>query len=139
MELFQIDDDGLLYIGPEIDDWSPIVDTGINVIIDADGGLDIGVSNVSSSLVYMFFPFDDINELPDMEKLNTIGAFAASLIQKNQKVLAHCGMGHNRSALIAGMILYHLGFPKSEIVARIKERRMGALYNRVFRAYLESL
>jgi len=54
-------------------------------------------------------------------------------------VLSHCGMGYNRSALVAGVILHKLGMAGPDIVRRIQERRPGALYNECFAAYIESL
>jgi protein-tyrosine phosphatase len=63
----------------------------------------------------------------------------ASLIASGHCVLAHCGMGVNRSALVAGVILHKLGMSGPEIVTRIRERRQGALFNDCFAAYLDSL
>jgi len=54
-------------------------------------------------------------------------------------VLSHCGMGYNRSALVAGLILNELGMPGSAAVSRVRERRPGALFNTKFAADLESL
>jgi protein-tyrosine phosphatase len=61
---------------------------------------------------------------------------AASLMQEGHRVLAHCGMGYNRSGLIAGMILKALGIPGVAAVARIRDRRPGALFNDRFAEYL---
>jgi protein-tyrosine phosphatase len=47
-------------------------------------------------------------------------------------------MGYNRSALVAGLILCELGFTGPDAVARLRERRPGALFNERFAAYLES-
>ena len=63
----------------------------------------------------------------------------AHLIRSGHRVLSHCGMGFNRSALVAGRILYHLGVPGAEIVERLRERRPGALFNEVFAEHLKSL
>ena len=54
-------------------------------------------------------------------------------------MLSHCGMGFNRSALMAGVILVELGMPGPEAVARLRQRRAGALYNEMFSAFLESI
>ena len=48
-------------------------------------------------------------------------------------------MGYNRSALVAGLIMIELGMPVPEVVARLRERRPGALYNEGFAACLEAL
>jgi hypothetical protein len=42
MDVFQIDDDGLLFISPDIDDRKPIERFGITRIVDLDGDLDFG-------------------------------------------------------------------------------------------------
>jgi hypothetical protein len=48
-------------------------------------------------------------------------------------------MGFNRSALVAGVILTELGMPGPDVIARLRERRPGALFNECFAAYLASL
>ena len=63
----------------------------------------------------------------------------AALIRSGHGVLSHCGMGYNRSALVAGSILHKLGMPGPEIVQRIRDRRPGALFNDVFAGYLHAL
>ena len=55
------------------------------------------------------------------------------------RVLSHCGMGFNRSALIAGRILHQLGMDGPSIVERLRERRPGALFNEVFAEHIGSL
>jgi protein-tyrosine phosphatase len=49
-------------------------------------------------------------------------------------------MGFNRSALMAGLILVHLGACCGEdAVVRLRNCRPGALFNQVFAEYLASL
>jgi hypothetical protein len=48
-------------------------------------------------------------------------------------------MGFNRSALVAGRILHSLGMPGPAVVARLRERRPGALFNDVFATHIRSL
>ncbi len=43
------------------------------------------------------------------------------------------------SALVAGLILHHLGMPGVAVVARLREHRPGALFNDVFANHLMSL
>jgi hypothetical protein len=64
MEVIPIDDAQRLFISPEIDDWQPVMEKRIAVIIDLDGGLDIGVSTVPNQLMYIYFPILD-EGLPD--------------------------------------------------------------------------
>jgi len=62
----------------------------------------------------------------------------AGLIRSGHRVLSHCGMGFNRSALVAGLILVRLGIPGCEAVNRLRGCRPGALFNEVFAAHLDS-
>jgi hypothetical protein len=40
MALFQVDDDGQLFISPALTDWEPVQASGIDTVIDMEGGLD---------------------------------------------------------------------------------------------------
>jgi hypothetical protein len=138
MELFQVDDDSLLFISPAITDWGPLSCHSIDTVIDLDGDIDSGVPTCPNQCLYIYFPiFDD--DLPNLEKLQALGILGASLVSSGHRVLSHCGMGYNRSALVAGIILHKLGMSGTDVVRRIQERRPGALYNECFAAYLESL
>jgi protein-tyrosine phosphatase len=140
MELFPIDDDGRLFISPAIDDWGAAACCAIDVVIDLEGGLDGCIPTESNGCLYIYFPItDDDVELPPINKLRAIARLAASLIADGHRVLSHCGMGFNRSALVAGMILVELGMPGPLAVERLRARRPGALYNDNFVAFLESL
>src|SRR5512138_1488756 len=137
MELYQIDDDGRLFMSADLRDWSHVEPHGIDVVIDVDGGLDSCIPAHSNHCLYIYFPFDDDDRLlPSETKLRAIAQMAASLINDGHRVLAHCGMGYNRSGLIVGLILKALGLPGTAAVARIRERRPGALFNDRFADYL---
>ena len=110
----------------------------IDTIIDLEGGLDLGVPTVPNQYLYIYFPiFDD--DLPNLNKLHAVAVLGARLVREGHRVLSHCGMGFNRSALVAGLIHHELGMPGAEVVARLRERRPGALFNDRFAAYVESL
>jgi len=138
MELFQVDDAGQLFISPAISDWQVLKRHRVDTIIDLDGELDSGVPTVPNECLYIYFPIFD-EELPNLHKLHAIGSLGARLVRSGHSVLSHCGMGFNRSALVAGLILNELGMPGPEIVNRLRERRPGALFNERFAAYIESL
>ena len=138
MDIFQIDEAGHLFISPAIDDWKPVTERGITAIFDLDDDLDIGVPNLPNQLLYIYFPFDD-KDLPDLHKLHELAQLGASLIANGGKVLSHCGMGHNRSALLAGLILTYLGMSGADAVTLIRSKRKGALYNQCYADYLQSL
>jgi protein-tyrosine phosphatase len=132
MELFQIDPEGRLFISPDIDDWEPVRSRGINVVIDLDDDLDLGVPEIPNQMLYIYFPIEDMPELPDLEKLHSVARMGARLVKNGYRLLAHCGMGHNRSALVAGLILRYLGMDGDEVVTLIRDKRQGALYNKIF-------
>ena len=110
----------------------------IRVVIDLEGGIDQGVSTRPGHLLYLYHPIFD-EQLPDLPTLHAVGRMAADLIRQGHRVLAHCGMGFNRSALVAGVILTELGMTGSEAVQTLRARRPGALFNEVFADYLASL
>ncbi len=138
MEVFAIDEHRRVFISPDVDDWKPIERHNITAIIDLDGNLDIGVPTVPNHLVYVYFPIQD-GELPDLNKLDAVARLGADLVQQGHRVLSHCGMGFNRSALIAGVILTHLGMDGKDAVNLLREKRPGALFNEKFCAYVQSL
>ena len=139
MEIFQIDETGNLYISPDLDEWQSVSDRDITVVFDLDEDLDIGVPVVPEYLLYMYYPFEDKEELPNLERLHALARLGARMIREGNHVLAHCGMGHNRSALLAGIILTYLGMTGEDAVTLIRQKRQGALYNRTFASYLAGL
>ena len=138
MDLFQIDAEGQLFISPDVDDWRPIQEQAITVICDLDDDLDIGVPQIPDQILYIYFPFED-KDLPDLHRLHSVARLGAELMRNGHKVLSHCGMGHNRSALLMGVILTYLGMSGEEAVALIRQKRKGALYNMKFATYLQGL
>ena len=138
MDLFQVDDEGRLFISPVIEDWNALTAHEIDVVIDMEGGLDECVPTKPGTCLYVYFPIFD-EELPDQARLEAVAMMGAHLVTSGHRVLAHCGMGFNRSALVAGRILHHLGMPGADVVARLRERRPGALFNDVFADHLLAL
>jgi protein-tyrosine phosphatase len=138
MELYRINDEGTLFISPSIDDWEPISQLTIDAVFNLDSLLDPNIPEVINKTLYVFFPVED-GYLPDLKKLHSLAMLGASLLNSGHQVLCHCGLGHNRSALLAGLVLTHLGYSGKEVVHLIRSRRQGALYNKTFAAYLESI
>jgi len=137
-KLYPVDDSDLLYISPAINDWSLIEPYGIDTVIDLEGGLDECIPTTPDRCLYVYFPIYD-EELPNLRKLEAVATLGAHLIEGGHRVLSHCGMGFNRSALVAGRILNRLGMPGSQVVDRLRERRPGALFNEVFARHLLEL
>ena len=133
-----MDDDGRLFISPAITSWDELERHGVDVVIDLEGDLDMGVPTVPDRLLYVYFPIHD-EDLPNPAKLRAIARLGADLVREGHAVLSHCGMGYNRSALVAGLIMHELGAEGPDIVARLRERRPGALFNETFADHLSSL
>jgi protein-tyrosine phosphatase len=89
-------------------------------------------------MLYVYFPICD-EDLPDLNKLHALAKLGARLVANGEKVLAHCGMGFNRSALVAGLVLTYLGMKGEDAAALLREKRPGALFNENFAAYLTAL
>ena len=138
MTLFQVDDEARLFISPVIEDWSIVARHNIDVVIDLEGGLDECIPTMPGSCLYVYFPIYD-EELPDPARLEAVAMMGAHLIRSGHRVLSHCGMGFNRSALVAGRILHYLGMSGTDVVSRLRERRPGALFNDVFAEHLSTL
>ena len=134
----QVDDEGRLFIAPVIHNWDIVTQRGIETVVDLEGGLDIGVPTVPNQCLYVYFPIYD-DDLPNLDKLHAVASLCASLVAAEHRVLSHCGMGFNRSALVAGLTLHKLGMPGPEVVARLRARRPGALFNDRFASFLETL
>ncbi|PYR57199.1 MAG: hypothetical protein DMF85_14350 [Acidobacteria bacterium] len=138
MDLIQVDDMGLLYISPAIDRWEVVEERGIDVIIDLDGNIDTCIPNLPDHCVYVYFPIYD-EQLPNQDRLDAVASLGAQLVRTGHRVLSHCGMGYNRSALMAGLILHKLGMSGESAIERLRERRPGALFNDIFAEHLRLL
>ena len=136
-EVVQMDDAGHLFLSAAIEDWSPILSRGINTVIDLEGGIDRGVPTGANQFLYIYLPIHD-GELPDLDRLHAVAKLGAELVRRGDRVLAHCGLGLNRSALMIALILMYNGMDAPSAVARCKQRRPGALYNEKFADYLTS-
>jgi hypothetical protein len=134
-EIVPLDDDGRLFLSAAIHDWQPILALGIDTVIDLEGDIDHGVPTAADKFLYVYLPIQD-GEIPDLDRLHAVATMAATLVKRGDRVLSHCGLGLNRSALMAGLILRYLGMEPAAVVERIQSRRSGALYNTVFRDYL---
>ncbi len=134
-----VDDAGLLHLSGAIHDWKPVHDLDITTVIDLEGDIDHGVPTAADQFLYIYLPIHD-GDLPQLDRLHSVAALAAELIGKGHRVLSHCGLGLNRSALMAGLILMKTqGLTGSQAVEHLQARRPGALYNDVFARYLRSL
>lgn len=131
-----MNEENTLFLSPDVEDWEFIRQSGVTAVIDVDSGLDSGLPTTPGEFLYVYFPFND-DELPDVRRLHVVGRLGADLLKQGYKVLAHCGLGFNRSALVAGVILkYAAGLTGPAVVDHIRQRRPGALYNKKYAEYL---
>jgi hypothetical protein len=137
-ELTQIDDAGRVFLSGSIEDWKPVHDRGVTVVVDLEGDVDHGVPTGPDAFLYVYLPIHD-GDLPNLDRLRAVGRLAADLVGKGQVLLSHCGMGLNRSALVAGLVLMHHGMTGPQAVERLRARRPGALFNEVFANWLLQL
>lgn len=138
MDIICIDDKGCLFLSPKITDWSYVANHGITVVIDLEGDLDHCIPTMPNHVLYVYFPIYD-EDLPDPHKLEAVARLGAAMVESGHRVLSHCGMGFNRSALVAGLILHYMGMSGPDTVALLRRRRPGALFNEVFAEYLLGL
>lgn len=136
-QIVPLDDDQHLFLSAAIQDWQPIRDRGINVVIDLEGDVDLGVPTDADQFLYIYLPIHD-GEMPDLDRLHAVARLAATLLKRGDRVLSHCGVGLNRSALMAALILMYNGMTGPDAVERLQRLRPGALYNDRFREYLIS-
>ena len=138
MDITPIDDEGRLFVSAMIDDWTGIDEHAITVVVDLEGALDAGIPSGDGTRMYLYYPFTD-DSVPDPSMVGPLSAFLATLHRSGHRVLVHCRMGLNRSPLVAGVVLHHLGWSGREAIERLRERRPGALFNEHYSAYLERL
>jgi protein-tyrosine phosphatase len=138
VDLTPIDDEERLFVSAMIDDWSRIDAHEITVVVDLEGALDAGIPAGDGSRMYLYYPFED-NAVPDPSMVGPLTAFLAQLYRGGHRVLVHCRMGLNRSPLVAGVVLHHLGWSGRDAIERLRERRPGALFNEHYSGYLERL
>ena len=136
--LVAVDDEERLFISPAIHEWEPLAAADVRVVVDLDGELDHCIPTVPGHVLYVYFPIYD-EALPDLTRLHGVARLAAAQYRAGERVLSHCGLGFNRSALVAGLVLVELGWSGAEALSRLRQRRPGALFNSAFAEYLASL
>ncbi len=110
MEIFEILDGRLYQSGApqEAAEWDSIHARGIDVVLDLFGTLDPGIPTVPNSILYIFWPIEDIDVLPSLGILHTIVDAVVRLILLGHKVLVHCPMGKSRSGLVDALVAMNL-------------------------------
>lgn len=136
-EIVQIDDASRLFLSGMIEQWQPVHEKGITVVVDLEGDVDRDVPTAADEFLYIYLPIHD-GDLPNLDRLHAISRLCADLAGREHAILIHCGLGLNRSALLAGLVLVELGMTPAQALARVRQRRPGALFNETFAGYLLS-
>ena len=88
---------------------------------------------------YIAWPIDDSSRLPDLDTLWRLGRTVADTLRSDRKprVLVHCAMGINRSALLCAVIVMLVrGCNGRNAIATVRRARRGALANPAFARYI---
>jgi len=139
MEIVPVNPAETLFVSGEIDDWEPIQKLRINVIVDMDGDVDRGLPQGPDSVFYVYHPIRDEEGLPNLAQLEARGRLVADLVSAGHRVLVHCRLGLNRSALVIATALTYMGLSGREALADLRRRRPGCLFNEVFAAHVAAL
>ena len=130
--------EGTLLVSGEIDDWDQVRAHRVGTIVDLDDGIDPGLPEVPNELLYVYYPLVD-DELPDLQKLETVSRLVADLVVDGHVVLVHCRMGLNRSNLVVATALTYLGLSGAQALDHLRQLRPGILYNDVFAEHVRRL
>jgi protein-tyrosine phosphatase len=138
MDIVPINPSETLFVSGAIEDWEAIHALRIDVIVDMDGGVDAGLPQGPDAIFYVYHPIRD-EDLPNLAKIEALGRLVADLVCAGHRVLVHCRMGFNRSALVIATALTYMGLSGREAIADLRLRRPGALFNEVFAAHVMAL
>lgn len=131
--LYQADADHALFGELEIEGRLPAL------VVDLAGECRPNLQALDRRVMFTRWRIDDLDYLPDMDRLRTLVAFASHELGRGVTVVSMCGAGCNRSGLFAGMLLLaHFGMDGEEAVARICRANPMALSNPTFRKYLRA-
>ncbi len=139
MEIVAINPGETLFVSGEIDEWESIRTLRINVIVDMDGDVDRGLPQGPDSIFYVYHPIRDEEGLPNLAQLEALGRLVADLVAAGHRVLVHCRLGLNRSALVVATALTYMGLSGREALADLRRRRPGSLFNEVFATHVAAL
>ena len=109
----------------------------ISAIVDLEGDIDPDVPQREIGRVYLYWPIEDIDRLPDESTLRSVARFIGGLVDAGHRVLIHCRSGINRASLVSGLALVLKGMEPREAVDLLRDRRdPTVLKNKTFLAWL---
>lgn len=138
MDIVAINPERSLFVSGEIEDWDALKVHQIDTVVDMDGDVDPGLPEAPNRLLYVYFPIRD-EALPCLPKLEALGRMVADLVGSEHRVLVHCRMGLNRSALVIATALTYLGHSGEAALEQVRGVRPGALFNDAFADHVRAL
>jgi protein-tyrosine phosphatase len=138
VDLVALNSTGTLYVSGQIEDWGALRERGIDTIVDMDGDVDPGIPEAPNAILYVYHPILD-EGLPDLTRIEALGRLVAELVSADHRVLVHCRMGLNRSALVIATALTYLGMTGEQALDHLREHRPGALFNEAFATHVVGL
>ena len=112
--------------------WELLGGHGFDVSFDV-GGWD--QSGQMAGLDYTFYLIDDVPWIEDPDAVHELGRRVADEVLAGRRVVVNCAAGLNRSGLIVGRALIHMGYRPREAVQLIRAARgRHALFNRTSRS-----
>jgi hypothetical protein len=105
-----------------------------------DASVDVGgwdQSALMTGRAYTFLLLDDVPWIEDPDAIHALGREVAQMVTAGQRVVVNCAAGLNRSGLIVGRTLIHLGHTPRDAIRLIRAARgEHALFNRAFEEFL---
>lgn len=130
-----------LFISGHPDHTHDFMRRGVDAVVDLEGDVDTAIPQEEGqhgTTLYVYWPIEDKEEMPEEELVRSIAAFVARLLDEDKEVLVHCRSGHNRSGLICARTLIERGAGADEAIETVRSRRGDghALENETFVAWL---
>ncbi len=107
---------------------------GFDLSVDV-GGWDRSAE--AADVDYSFLLVDDVPWILDPDAIHGLGVRVADEVEVGRRVVVNCAAGLNRSGLVVGRALIHLGYAPRQAVRLIRAARgPHALSNRTFEEFL---
>ena len=133
---------GGLFISGHPEHTRDFMRRGVDAVVDLEGDVDTAIperEGQHGTTLYLYWPIEDTDEMPDEELVRSIAVFVARLLGEGKEVLVHCRSGHNRSGLICARTLIERGSDPHDAIETVRRKRGDghALENETFVSWLE--
>ena len=125
-----------LYQGSTPEDWNEVW-RSFDVVVSLDPDSE---AMVGEGKVHLTWSIDDGETPEDHEMLWSLVNLIARSVQREKRVLVHCGAGLNRSGLICALVYRELtGCSGVEAVDHVRRCRKLSLFNNRFVSFIDAL